>query len=97
MNGMEIIRRAQAIGVTFSRATDGTVVVHGPASPALRELARDSRYFSREILDEKGLAQYFGHGLGHGLGRAVHDYGGMGPNSKDVIEPGQVWTVEPGV
>lgn len=52
---------------------------------------------AREILDEKGLAQYFGHGLGHGLGRAVHDYGGMGPNSKDVIEAGQVWTVEPGV
>jgi Xaa-Pro aminopeptidase len=52
---------------------------------------------SREILDEKGLAQYFGHGLGHGLGRAVHDYGGMGPNSKDTIEVGQVWTVEPGV
>jgi Xaa-Pro aminopeptidase len=52
---------------------------------------------SREILDEKGLAQYFGHGLGHGLGRAVHDYGGLGPNSKDTIETGQVWTVEPGV
>ncbi len=52
---------------------------------------------SRDILDEKGLAKYFGHGLGHGLGRAVHDYGGLGPNSKDTIESGQVWTVEPGV
>ena len=52
---------------------------------------------SRDILDEKGLAKHFGHGLGHGLGRAVHDYGGLGPNSKDTIETGQVWTVEPGV
>jgi Xaa-Pro aminopeptidase len=52
---------------------------------------------TREILDERGLAKYFGHGLGHGLGRAVHDYGGLGPNSKDTIEAGQVWTVEPGV
>ena len=52
---------------------------------------------TREILDEKGLAKHFGHGLGHGLGRAVHDYGGLGPNSKDTIETGQVWTVEPGV
>ena len=52
---------------------------------------------TREILDEKGLAKHFGHGLGHGLGRAVHDYGGLGPHSKDTIETGQVWTVEPGV
>jgi len=59
--------------------------------------ASEPDLLSRQILDEKGLAQYFGHGLGHGLGRAVHDYGGLGPSSKDVIEAGQVWTVEPGV
>lgn len=52
---------------------------------------------AREILDELDLARYFGHGLGHGLGRAVHDFGGLGPNSTDTIEVGQVWTVEPGV
>ena len=52
---------------------------------------------SREILDELDLSQYFGHGLGHGLGRDVHDFGGLGPNSTDTIEVGQVWTVEPGV
>lgn len=52
---------------------------------------------SREILDERGLAQYFGHGLGHGLGLAVHDYGGLNTRSTDVLEPGNVYTVEPGV
>jgi Xaa-Pro aminopeptidase len=52
---------------------------------------------ARKILDEKGFAKYFGHGLGHGLGRAVHDFGRLGQGSTDVCEPGQVWTVEPGV
>ncbi len=52
---------------------------------------------ARDILDEKGLAQYFGHGLGHGLGRLVHDSGRLGTGSLDVIEEGQIWTVEPGV
>lgn len=52
---------------------------------------------ARTILDEKDLAQYFGHGLGHGLGLAVHDFGGLSTRSKNTIEPGQVWTVEPGV
>ncbi|MBS1704639.1 MAG: aminopeptidase P family protein [Armatimonadetes bacterium] len=51
----------------------------------------------RSILDKDNLSQYFGHGLGHGLGRAVHDYGGLSQTKDQPIEPGQVWTVEPGV
>lgn len=52
---------------------------------------------ARDLLAKDDLAQYFGHGLGHGLGRNVHDGGRMGPTSTAVLEPGQVWTVEPGV
>lgn len=52
---------------------------------------------ARTILDEENLSQYFGHGLGHGLGRAVHDVGRLSSNTDQPIEPGQVWTVEPGV
>lgn len=59
--------------------------------------AADVDALARRILDEKGLAQYFGHGLGHGLGRVVHDGGRLGASSEDVLAPGQVWTVEPGV
>ncbi|HWD37857.1 MAG TPA: Xaa-Pro peptidase family protein [Fimbriimonas sp.] len=60
-------------------------------------LAKDVDALARKVLDEKGLAQYFGHGLGHGLGRIVHDTGRMNASSEDVFAPGQVWTVEPGV
>ncbi|MCH8273817.1 MAG: aminopeptidase P family protein [Armatimonadetes bacterium] len=52
---------------------------------------------ARSVLARHGLAKYFGHGLGHGVGRDVHDVGRMNAQSKDVLEPGQVWTVEPGV
>ncbi|MBI1756417.1 MAG: aminopeptidase P family protein [Fimbriimonas ginsengisoli] len=52
---------------------------------------------ARTILDEKQLAKHFGHGLGHGLGRVVHDGGRLGIGSEDRLEMGQVWTVEPGV
>lgn len=52
---------------------------------------------ARGFLEDRGLAQYFGHGLGHGLGLQVHDPGGLSGRSTDVIEPGQVWTIEPGV
>ena len=60
-------------------------------------LAGDVDAAARNTLAKFDLAQFFGHGLGHGLGRNVHDGGRMGMNSKTVLEPGQVWTVEPGV
>lgn len=60
-------------------------------------LARNVDKVARDILATKDLAKYFGHGLGHGLGRLVHDGGRLSPSSDNVIEPGQVWTVEPGV
>lgn len=51
---------------------------------------------ARDVLAKYDLAKYFTHSLGHGLGRVVHDGGRLGPSSKDVLEPGQIWTVEPG-
>lgn len=58
---------------------------------------RDADGLARQILDEKNLGQYFGHSLGHGLGRAVHDPGRLHVSADEPLEVGQVWTVEPGV
>lgn len=52
---------------------------------------------ARQVLAEDDLEQYFAHGLGHGLGLNVHDYGGLSTRSTDVLAPGMVFTVEPGV
>lgn len=51
----------------------------------------------RESLGRADLAQYFGHGLGHGLGALVHDTGRLSPTMDQAIAADQVWTVEPGV
>ena len=59
--------------------------------------AKDVDSLARTILDERDLAQYFGHSLGHGLGTEVHDVGRLGPGSPHTLAVGQVWTVEPGV
>ncbi len=58
---------------------------------------KDIDALAREILDEIDLNQYFTHGLGHGLGLDVHDPGGLSSTVDQPIEPGMVFTVEPGV
>lgn len=41
--------------------------------------------------------KHFTHGLGHGLGLVVHEAPALRPDSEEVLKPGMVCTVEPGV
>jgi len=51
-----------------------------------------------EYIDSTEFKGLFTHGLGHGLGLAVHDGGGLHPRAADTImEEGMVFTVEPGI
>ena len=52
---------------------------------------------ARGWIKEAGYGDYFGHGTGHGVGLAVHENPVIGPESKDVLEEGMVFTVEPGI
>lgn len=59
--------------------------------------ARDVDRAAREILERAGYGKAFGHGLGHGVGLEVHERPHLGPKSRDVLQQGMVFTVEPGV
>ncbi len=51
-----------------------------------------------EYINSTEFKDLFTHGLGHGLGLAVHDGGGLNPRAADIImEEGMVFTVEPGI
>ena len=59
--------------------------------------ARDVDAASRVRISEAGLGDLYGHGLGHGVGLEVHEGPALRPESDDVLQPGNVVTVEPGL
>lgn len=52
---------------------------------------------ARDYITVHECGEYFGHGLGHGLGLDVHDGRILARNSEIVLESGMVVTVEPGI
>jgi Xaa-Pro aminopeptidase len=59
--------------------------------------AIDADNAARRVVEESAFPGTFGHGLGHGLGLDVHELPRMGPDTEDILAPGNVVTVEPGV
>ncbi len=52
---------------------------------------------AREHIDNTELKGKFAHGLGHGTGLAVHEGPRLSPLREDLLAPGMVFTVEPGI
>ena len=52
---------------------------------------------ARNVLRKFGLAKYFGHSLGHGVGLDIHENPRLSCKSASILEPGMVVTVEPAV
>lgn len=57
----------------------------------------DADLSAREVIEEAGLGEHFGHGLGHGLGLEVHEAPRLSRESRDTLAERQVVTVEPGI
>jgi Xaa-Pro aminopeptidase len=52
---------------------------------------------ARNALRRAGLARYFTHSTGHGVGLEIHELPRLGRGQPDELRPGMVVTVEPGV
>ncbi|MCK5128858.1 MAG: aminopeptidase P family protein [Clostridiales bacterium] len=52
---------------------------------------------ARDIIAKQGYSEYFGHGVGHGVGLNVHELPVLNSKSEDILQSGMVVTVEPGI
>jgi Xaa-Pro aminopeptidase len=52
---------------------------------------------ARSVINRAGYGEYFNHGLGHGIGLEIHEGPVLSGKSRQILEPGMVVTVEPGI
>lgn len=52
---------------------------------------------ARGIIEDAGFGRNFGHGLGHGVGLDIHEAPRLAQGQKQLLQPGMVVTVEPGI
>jgi Xaa-Pro aminopeptidase len=52
---------------------------------------------ARGVIKDAGFGKQFGHGLGHGLGLDIHEAPRLAAAAEQVLQPGMVVTVEPGI
>lgn len=58
---------------------------------------KDLDEVARSYIRDKGYGDYFGHGLGHGIGMEIHEMPTLSPRSSAVLEEGMAITIEPGI
>jgi Xaa-Pro aminopeptidase len=51
----------------------------------------------RKLLKKAGLSRYFTHSTGHGVGLEIHEGPRVAAGQKEILRPGMVITIEPGV
>lgn len=78
----KIVLRAQRLAIEAVRAGE-----------RISEIDR----IARQYIAHAGLGAFFGHALGHGIGREVHEQPYISPNNKGILKENMVFTVEPGV
>ena len=74
------------------RAKTEAISAVEPGRPA-REVAE----IATAIIKDAGLGEWLAHGLGHGVGLNIHEWPAIRETSDDVLAPGQVFSIEPGI
>lgn len=58
---------------------------------------RDGDEAARRIITEEGYGEFFRHSTGHGVGVEIHEKPNLSPRAQDVLQSGNIVTVEPGI
>jgi len=88
-------RKDETFQKVFQTVRDAQEMAIAAIKPGASARAVDQ--IAREHIEQAGFKGRFGHGLGHGVGLAIHEQPRLSPLSDAVLEAGMVCTVEPGI
>lgn len=58
---------------------------------------KDLDFVARDFINKLGFGKYFTHSLGHGIGLSIHEAPHISYRSSEVLQKGNVITIEPGI
>ena len=61
------------------------------------EIAKNVDKAAREVIEKAGFGKYFVRRTGHGLGSEIHEPPFITSTSETILEPGMVFSIEPGI
>lgn len=74
---------------------DALVQVQAAMRPGIR--GGDLHALCERVLEQAGFGKTMLHDLGHGIGLELHEFPTIAPGSPDVLAPGMVIAIEPGI
>jgi Xaa-Pro aminopeptidase len=78
-------------GVVLRAQLAGIAAIHPGAK------LKDVDTAARKVIEEAGYGEFFGHGLGHGIGLHIHEEPRLSSVAEGELHPGNIVTVEPGI
>ncbi len=96
------ITRMSSIGSTLKEYALIHQIVEDAVCAALAaampgEIAKNIDKAAREVIEKAGFGKYFVHRTGHGLGSEIHEPPFITSTSETILEPGMVFSIEPGI
>jgi Xaa-Pro aminopeptidase len=88
----EYSQKQREVYETVRKAQTNAIVKSGPGVAA-----QDIDRAARQIIDRAGFGKFFVHRTGHGLGLDVHEPPFIREGNQELVHPGMVFTVEPGI
>lgn len=78
-------------GVVLKAQLAGIAAIHPGAK------LKDVDAVARKVIEEAGYGEFFGHGLGHGIGLHIHEEPRLSSIADGELQAGNIVTVEPGI
>ncbi len=94
--------RTVALGSISSKQNEIYEIVLDAQESALKaiktgKVCSDIDKIARNIIKNAGYGEFFGHALGHSVGLDIHESPSFSPLCAEILQPGMVLSVEPGI